>query len=136
MENIYISNLNDSNSFYQSFKRNNPGIGRLKIRAYSANEAVPVSGLKVIVSTIYNDKKFIFFDGYTNDSGIVEKIELPTPKYDSNDLIVPESITYLVDAIYNVDNSEQIFNINMYDGVCVLQNISIIPNVKERDNGD
>ena len=136
MENIYINNLNDNNSFYQSFKKNYPGIGRLKIRAYGANEAIPISGLKIIVSTIYDDKKLIFFDGYTNDSGIVEKIELPTPKYDINDLVVPESIIYIVDAIYKVDNSEQEFNVNMYDGVCVLQNISIIPNVKERDNGN
>ena len=136
MEKFYINNLNDSNSFYQSFKRDNPGIGRLKIRAYSANEAVPISGLKIIVSTIYDDKKLIFFDGYTDDSGIVEKIELPVPKYDSDDLVIPNSIIYVIDAIYNVDNSEQVFNVAMYDGVCVLQNISIIPNVKEQDNGN
>ena len=136
MEKIYVKNLNDANPLYISFKNSNPGIGKLKIRAYGANEAVPISGLRIIVSTIYDDIMFVFFDGYTNDSGIVEKIELPTPKYDSDDLVIPKSITYVVDAIYSYDKSEQKFNVNMYDGVCVLQNISIIPSIKERENGN
>lgn len=136
MSNIYINNLNDNNPNYIVFRRNNPGIGGLKIRAYGANEAIPISGLKVQVSVIYKNDKFIFFDGETDASGMIEKIELPTPKYDSDDLVVPQSIKYFIDAFFTPDNSEQIFSVDMYDGVSVLQNISIIPNTKEIEYGD
>jgi hypothetical protein len=136
METIYIKGLDDKNPKFLDFLRENPGVGGLKVRAYGANEAIPISGLKIVVSINYNDYKFIFFDGETDNSGMIEKIELPTPKYNMDDLVVPKSITYLIDVKYALDNSEQSFNVNMYDGVCVLQNISITPNAKEREYGN
>jgi hypothetical protein len=132
MKDIYITDLNDSNPTFLEFRRDNPGVGGLKIRAYGANEAIPISGLKIVVSTIYKNTKLIFFDGITDDSGMISRLELPAPKYDQDDLIVPLSITYSIDAIFVPDNSEQIFNIKLYDGICVLQNIGIIPSIKER----
>lgn len=136
MSDIYIKNVNDNNIQYQNFRKNYMGIGGLKIRAYGANEAIPISGLRVVVSTVYENNKFIFFDGYTDSSGMINKIELPTPIGSLNDLVIPDSITYSIDAIYEPDNSEKIFNINLYDGVCVLQNIGIIPEVKENGYGN
>lgn len=135
MSEIYIKNLNDNNPQFQRFVKIYSGIGGLKIRAYGANEAIPISGLKVIVSTIYENDKFIFYDGYTDSSGMINKIELPAPISDPDDLVIPSSITYSIDVIYEPDNSERIFNINLYNGVCVLQNIGIIPEVKENGNG-
>lgn len=135
MSDILIKNINDTNMQYQNFRRNNMGTGGLKIRAYGANEAVPISGLKIVVSTIYDNNKFIFYDGYTDSSGMINKIMLPAPISNPDDLIAPDSIIYSIDAVYEPDNSEKIFNINVYDGVCVLQNITIIPEVKENSYG-
>ena len=53
MSDILIKNINDTNMQYQNFRRNNMGTGGLKIRAYAASEAVPISGLKIVVSTVF-----------------------------------------------------------------------------------
>ena len=55
-----------ASSLYQKFALENPEKGGLRIRAYAASEAIPVAGLKVEVSTIFEDNKIIFFDGFTN----------------------------------------------------------------------
>ena len=80
--NIY--NINDENfkntEAYRSFMNDNPVNGYLKIRAYGASGAIPISNLKIVVSKIINNTKIIFFEGTTNESGIIDKITLPTPK--------------------------------------------------------
>ena len=49
-------NINDINfinsNLYQKYLKENPVKGYLKIRAYAANEAVPISGLNVTISKI------------------------------------------------------------------------------------
>ena len=114
-------------SIYQEFKRLNPGYGNLKIRAYAAREALPVEGVHIIISTIYQNSKIVFFDGYTDSSGMIEKLELPTPLVNSDNLIAPLSISYEIRA-EDVNNSmNQLLSVNLYDGVCVVQNIHFIP---------
>ena len=61
---------------YQDFIKNNPGKGNLKIRAYAASEALPVSGLRIVVSSTINNQKIIFFDGLTDSSGMINTISL------------------------------------------------------------
>ena len=52
-------NINDTeftnSAVYQEFIKNNPSKGFLKIRAYAANGAVPISGLKVVVTKNINE---------------------------------------------------------------------------------
>ena len=110
-------------SEYLDFIRENPGIGRLKIRAYAASEAIPVSGLNITVSSIVSDKKIIFYTGSTDTSGIIPTIELPCPKLFSN-LEIPKTIKYNIEV-----NNKSMFSINMYDGVCVVQNINYVGDI-------
>ena len=114
----------------------NKGVGRLRIRAYLASEAYPAIGLKVVVSTIFNGNRIIFFDGDTDNSGMINVLSLPTPIYNNDDLVAPASITYLIDVNYLPDNSIKTFTVNMYDDVCVVQNILITPEIKEIKYGD
>jgi hypothetical protein len=69
-------NINDvsfkNSEVYKSFINDYPVNGYLKIRAYSASGAIPVRGLKIVVSTNYQDNKIIFYDGITDTSGIIE----------------------------------------------------------------
>lgn len=115
-------NINEfmKSSEYIDFIRENPGIGRLKIRAYAASEAIPVSGLNIIVSSIVSGKKIIFYSGVTDTSGVIPTIELPCPSLIDN-LEIPKTIKYDIEVVGG--NS---FSINMYDGVCVVQNINYI----------
>ena len=116
-----------SSELYQRFIRENPEKGGLRIRAYAASEAIPISGLKVVVSTMFEDNKIIFFDGYTNESGVIEKITLAAPRSDDNNLSVPSKRVYEIEAISNKDNVKQVFQINVYQGICIVQTINIVP---------
>ena len=109
---------------YIDFIRKNPGIGNLKIRAYTASEALPVSGLNIIVSSIIAGNRIIFYSGKTDTSGMIPNIKLPAPSLTSN-LEIPNTVTYDIEAF--VGNNRSNFSVNMYDGVCVVQNINFVP---------
>ena len=124
-----IYNINDksfiNSDIYLKFMEDNPSLGSLEIRAFTANEAVPISGLKVEISTIYNDDKIIFFEGETDESGKIDKMFLPTPKLNDDDLKVPSKRQYEINATFK--NSNKIYSVNIYENICVVQNIEMIP---------
>ena len=124
-------NINDEeykkNESYQEFMKNNPSQGYLKIRAYAASGAIPIEGLKVVVSTTIDNDKVIFFEGYTNESGVIEKITLPAPKLNVSNLTIPITTVYDVAATYVPDNLNLLYKVNMYENIYVVQNINIVP---------
>ena len=134
-------NVNDSkfinSDMYKKFISDNPGRGYLKIRAYSASQAVPVSGLEVVVSKVIDNNKVIFFEGVTNESGVIEQISLPTPKLDGDNLGIPNGISYDITTTYIPDNTTRIYKVNMYENVYVIQTINIVPEMMVGDfNGN
>ena len=76
--NIYDENYTNTDS-YQKFLEENPGRGTLRIKASAASEAIPISGLKIVVSKEIDDDIIIFFEGYTDESGLIERISLHHP---------------------------------------------------------
>ena len=120
------SDFMKTNSYYDFISANTEK-GSLKIRAYSANQAVPVKGLRIIVSHIIDNNKIIFFDGYTDDSGIIEKIVLPVPKLNISNMDVPNTISYDISVTDEADNINTTFIVNMYENICVVQNINVVP---------
>lgn len=116
---------------YQDFIRKNPAKGNLRIRAYAANQAIPISGVNIVISTMANDNtRIIFFEGATNESGVIEKISLPAPRLNGDNLVAPEKTEYEIEATYNPDNVKAIYKVNIYEDVCVQQNINIVPELK------
>lgn len=127
MNTYNINDVNFINSpIYEEFIKNNQGRGNLKIRAYAASQAIPIPNLKIVVSTTMNGDNVIFFNGSTNESGVVEKITLPAPKLDENNLDAPLKTTYEILATYE-DDTSSVFTVDMYDGICVVQNINFVP---------
>ena len=128
-------NINDQNftnsEIYKNYLQKNPSIGFLKIRAFAANQAIPISNLNVKVSKNIDNNNVIFFEGTTNSSGIIEKINLPTPKLDPNNLDKPNSTAYDITATYKNDNTNIIYKVNMYENVYVVQEININPRMGE-----
>lgn len=114
---------------YNNFLNNNPTTANLNIRASSANEALPISNVRIIVSKDIDNYKVIFFDGYTDTSGMINRIELPTPSRISNDLDVPQGTLYDIEAIYTPDNLDRKYKILMYPDICMVQNINIVPSL-------
>ena len=110
---------------YKEYMRINKATGILSIRAYAANKALPVKGMHVVVFKIIDNTRVIFYDGETDDSGLIENIKLPTPTLDQDDLVKPLSQDYSIEAYY--DNQDLIFNITMYANISVNQNINVVP---------
>lgn len=121
---------------YNKFIAENPESGYLKIRAYAANQAVPIQGVKIIVSKMIDDDNVIFFEGYTNESGLIENITLPAPKQNPNDLDVPNKATYDISAKYMPDNLDRKYKVNIYEGLRVIQNVIIVPNTLKNVGGN
>lgn len=132
MNSVNINDLDFINSnAYIEFINNNKGIGYLKIRSYAANQAIPIEGLKVDVYKKINGYYVNFFEGYTNESGVIENISLPAPKKGSDDLVIPKSTSYEVVTTYIPNNTKTTFIVNAYDNLYVIQNISIVPKMGE-----
>ena len=126
MNNVNITDSNFiSTIVYKKFMIENTGRGILNIRASFANQAIPITNLKVVVSKEIENYNVIFYEGVTNISGLIEKISLPTPPKENDDLIAPKNTTYKITTLYN--NREYTYVVNMYDGICVVQNINIVP---------
>lgn len=126
--NIY--NIDDkdfvNSDLYKSFINANPGFGFLKIRAYAASQAVPISGMSVQVSKDIGGNKVIFFEGLTNESGVIERIQLPVPRTLDN-MIAPVVTTYDISTMY--EGESRAYKVNVYDGIYVVQNINVTPNI-------
>lgn len=126
MNNVNITDSNFiSTIVYKKFMIENTGRGILNIRASFANQALPITNLKVVVSKEIENYNVVFYEGVTNISGLIGKISLPTLPKENNDLIAPKATTYKITALYN--NREYTYVVNMYDGIYVVQNINIVP---------
>lgn len=131
MDNITFNEFKNIES-YKNFVKNNQGSGNLIIRAYAANEAVPISNMEVLVSLELDNYNIVFFKGVTDESGMIPKITLPAPVYNEDNLIAPLYTTYDIKANYN--NKEYNYKVNLYDNICVVQTINIVPDILERGN--
>jgi len=120
---------------YQNFISENPSSGYLRIRAYAASQAIPISGLRIIVSKTVDDNKIIFFNGVTNNSGVIERITLPTPRIGDDNQMIPKNITYNIEAIYEPDNIQRVYYVNMYENVYAVQNINVVPSINNGVGG-
>lgn len=123
----YIDESFTNTKSYQDFIKENPTEGYLKIRAYAASQAIPISGLNIIVSKIIDNNRVIFFEGATNESGIIERITLPAPRLLESNLDTPNSTEYDITATYTKDNLEKKYIVKVYENLYVIQNISIVP---------
>lgn len=115
-----------NSELYKSFINANPGLGFLKIRAFAASQAVPISGMNVVVSKNIGGNKVIFFSGATNESGVIERIQLPVPRTLDN-MMAPIITTYDIETIYEQVN--RVYKVNVYDDIYVVQNINVTPNI-------
>lgn len=135
-----IIDINDekleSDISFQKYLEDNPGTGYLKVRASSANEAMPIEGVEVIVSKKIGDNTIVFYDGKTDASGMINGIKLPTPKRINNNLEAPNFSTYNLRAVYPDDSYDQNYEISLCCSITIVQYINITPKVNmEGNNG-
>lgn len=73
----------DYDGTYEDFVAENNKTGTLKVQAYRGNQSVPEAGVIVRISKEIGNDDYIFFEGRTDDSGIIENIVLPAPPRDT-----------------------------------------------------
>lgn len=132
MKLFYTDKLLENDSSFQEFIRESPGTGYLKIRATSANEAVPVEGLNIKVSKEIGNNKVVFFEGKTDYSGMINDIVLPAPMAITDVLVEPKFNTYKVEA--KNENINQEYEISICCGFTVIQYINVTPSGNEIRN--
>ena len=115
-------------NIYQKYIQLNPTFGYLNIHSYAANAALPIEGMKIEISKNISNQKIIFFEGSTDNSGMIANIPLPTPNISSNDEEIPASQEYEISAKY--ENQTLNFIIKMYANIQVNQNINIVPEMR------
>lgn len=136
MNNYYFNdNAFKQTQTYKDFISEYPASGNLRIRAYTANGAIPVSNLNVIIYKEYENSKIIFYEGSTDESGLIENIILPAPELSSNIMTAPNFATYILNVSGTKENINKIYRINIYENVYVVQNINVTPSPSLR-SGD
>lgn len=115
-----------NSSMYKTFINNNSGKGILKVEASTPSEAYPLKDVEIIISKMLDNNKVIFFKGFTNDSGIIDEIILPTKEmnYEVNDISDIFYTTYKLDANLKDYNLNKDYNVTIFDNVKVIQPVT------------
>lgn len=128
MQEFFYNDENlSTDAYFQEFLRDNPGKGYLKIRASAANEAIPITGIKIKVSKIIGDKIIVFYEGVTDSSGMINDIVLPAPAANLDDEVEPRFTDYNLDATGSTQNINLKYSISVCCGITVIQYINITP---------
>jgi hypothetical protein len=126
MEYYYDSEEFKNTGTYKNFNNIHSGTGILKIEAYTASGAYPLSNVSIRISKELGNDTIIFFEGETNDSGIIDNIILPTRKMneevmDASDILYT---TYDLNAKYSKYNLDKKYDVSIFDNVKVIQPIT------------
>ena len=82
----------NKDKIYQEFLKENPENGILKVQVFMANQAIPIANVNILIEKEISNETLDFFNGMTNESGIIEAISLPAPKIEDND--IPKYVSY------------------------------------------
>lgn len=123
-------------SSVEEFEANNTGGGSLEFRVFAANQALPIEGADIAVTTRIDGKNHPMFKTTTNSSGETGLFTLPAPSKElsqtASNKIQPFS---LYDAVVNKDGYTNVIirDIPIFDGVQSIQRVAMLP---ESENGN
>ena len=82
----------NENEVYQQFLKDNPSTGILKVQIFMAEQAIPIPNVNITIEKEVSKIELNFFEGITDESGIISNIILPAPVIKNSD--EPEYVTY------------------------------------------
>lgn len=112
---------------YAQFLQQNPYKGYLKVQAFRGDQTYPVPGVVVTVSREFADGKRVFFEGVTDENGILDGIDLPAaPRGES---LVPDDP--LTTAVYDLSARHPLYRdvdvpIEIYEGITAIQPLRLL----------
>ena len=87
--------------------------------------------MKITIKTSFNNETIVFYEGETDQSGVIDRIKLPAPKIILDNLVVPDELSYEIIADYLPEKFSSKYVVSMYEGICVVQNINVPPRTLE-----
>ncbi len=123
MEYNFDSQEFKNTDIYKNFVNENSARGILKVEAHSSTNAYPLKDVRIVVSKMIGNDKVIFFDGVTNESGIIENIILPTKEMaeevnSASDIVFTK---YDLEASYPNNDLKKDYDVSIFDNVKVIQ---------------
>lgn len=121
----------------EEFEAKNTGGGMLEFRVFSANQALPVEGAEIVVTTNINGGEQRMFRTMTNNSGETETFTLPAPSKElsqnSANKIQPFS---LYNAVVERPGYTKVIlrDIPIFDGVLSIQRVAMLPEAEDDGN--
>lgn len=114
---------------YQTFIKENPDFGLLRVQVFTAYGAIPIADTDILITKDIGEYKVVFFRGRTDSSGIISDISLPAPQFDDipNPEIPPQYTLYDLTAIHEGYESLKTYSIAMFGGIGIIQYIKMAP---------
>ena len=111
---------------YDAFLRRNTALGKLKVQASRAQNALPTEGVRISVIGRFDDARVLFFDGVTDADGLIGNIALPAPpRAASLDAEDPQR-----GAIYQVfashpDFESEVYEAEIFEGITAILPVTL-----------
>ena len=115
---------------YQTFMKENPSTGTLRVNVFTANGAIPLADANVLITKKIGNYNVLFFDGLTNSSGAIDNIVLPAPSVSSNNMEVPGYTFYELNANHAGYQAVEQYEIAMFGNTKVIQYVKLMPEVE------
>lgn len=114
---------------YEEFLKRNTKTGTLKIQAFNIINVIPIPRVKITVTKDFTDGNKMFFQGETDQNGIIDNIELPAPDKKLSIFPSDEAPFETYDIIAETPNfiKEKYVQSPIFDGIQSVQNARLSP---------
>ena len=109
-----------------AFLQENHQQGALRIQAFRGQQSIPMEGVRVSVSRVMDDRLFLFYEGRTDASGIIDSIVLPAPPRDQS--LHPGELDPSASYRLHAELPQYLpldTNVDIYEGVKTVQPIQL-----------
>lgn len=112
---------------YDEFLRNNPSQGIMRVQAFTADQAFPVTNAAVRVYIRLAEGERELYSGITDVDGIADNIRLPAP---DSSISFNENSTIEPYAVYSLRVSKPGFSTAVFEGIPVFDSVKSIQPVE------
>lgn len=120
-------------SAYELFQQAHPGRGSLRVQVSTARGTFPVAGAVVEVTREFDGVRRVLYKNVTNNSGIVERMVLPTlpADYSRQEATAEESGTVYQVSVYHPSFVPLInSDVELYDKIETILPVALAPLVR------
>jgi len=133
VEQMYGEPQTGTASAYELFQRAHPGRGSLRVQVSTARGTFPVAGATVEVTRMFDGVPRVLYKTTTNNSGVVEKLILPTlpVDYSRQEATAEDSGTVYQVSVYQPGFAPLVnSSVELYDKIETILPVALQPLVR------